>query len=91
MIFLSKTQLKWLNEDKVFFSFRFYMLSIAYEWLYIDVWLDIMLFTKNLLIESVTGYLVFILTQIFCWTTVANKIYHFFELKRQFQNCLRLE
>ena len=55
MIFLSKTQLKWLNEDKVFFSFRFYMLSIAYDWLYIDVWLDNMLFTKNHLIESVTG------------------------------------
>ena len=90
MILLSKTQLKWLNEDKVFFSFRFYMLSIAYDWLYVDVWLENMLFTKNLVFESLTGWLGFILTQIFCWGTVANKIYHFFGLKRQFQNCLRL-
>ena len=57
MIFLSKTQLKWLNEDKVFFSFRFYMLSIAYDWLYIDVWLENMLFTKNLVFESLTVWL----------------------------------
>ena len=90
MILLSKTQLKWLNEDKVFFSFRFYMLSIAYDWLYIDVWLENKLFTKDLVFESLTGWLGFILTQIFCWRTVSKNIYHFFELKRQFQNCLRL-
>ena len=57
MIFLSKTQLKWLNEDKVFFSFRFYVLSIAYEWSYIDVWLDNMLFTKSLVFQSLTVWL----------------------------------
>ena len=25
--------------------------------------------------------------QILCWTTVANEIYHFFELKKPFQVC----
>ena len=31
------------------------------------------------------------LIQISCWTTVANKIYQFFESKRSFKNCLRSE
>ena len=33
------------------------MLSIAYDWSYFDVCLDNMLFTKNIVLESLTGWL----------------------------------
>ena len=45
---------KWTES---FLQFSFLMLSIAYDWLYIDVWLDNMLVTKIIVFESLTVWL----------------------------------
>ena len=65
------------------------MLSIAYDWLYIDKWLDNKLFTKSVFFESLKVRLEREINSKFALTIIANELYHFLESKKPFQNCLR--